>query len=365
MPCTSKAKLTHHRPAATLPPLPLPPPSPSPSPSPSQLPPPPLRPFPPPLLFPTPHSPYPPPLLELGAGEGNATAAAALLHPWRQCQGFEVVEGLHARSAMLADEYNEGAWRGGSGEGGAIGDAVIGDAVAASSAAGFNFSTSIAQNIGFDLADARIRGGEWCRAHKPSFVYAHATCFDDRLMAEMANALVPSLPPGCIVATVSKSMPSPLLQTLEHAVAPLSWGEGTLIFQRRLDEQGLVGSGAFGSGKREAGIGAWSSSEESPGLDHTEALAAVASTGRWWSSVGRAGRRATERPRNRRFHALPPHPPHSATPRPPHPGQPSTTVVPQAASRYSRTWPSTPRTRPSTDSARSSQRRWRCCWRCA
>ena len=118
--------------------------------------------------------------LDLGAGEGNATAAAAFLHPWRHCQGFEIVERLHASSTMLADEFNEGSWRTDS----------VGDAVAASSAIGVNFSTSIAQSIGFELADARSRGAEWCQQHRPSFVYAHATCFDDRLMAEIAAALV-------------------------------------------------------------------------------------------------------------------------------------------------------------------------------
>ena len=63
----------------------------------------------------------------------------------------------------------------------------------------------------------RVRGAEWCNAFQPSFVFAHATCFDDRLMAQLAAAVVPSLPPGCLIASVSKAMPSPLLQTLEHA----------------------------------------------------------------------------------------------------------------------------------------------------
>ena len=102
------------------------------------------------------------------------TVAAALLHPWRRCHGFEVVESLHRHSERLADEYHDSV----AGLGGGHAGAGV-------------TATSVANHISFEHCDARDRAASWCQEHRPTLVFAHATCFGDQLMAEMASALVP------------------------------------------------------------------------------------------------------------------------------------------------------------------------------
>ena len=81
-----------------------------------------------------------------------------------------------------------------------------------------------------------LRTADWTGAR---FVLAHSACFDEGLLATVADRCV-SLPPGALVASVSGRLAAPGLRLLAELPLRASWGDATLfLHQRAGDSDGV------------------------------------------------------------------------------------------------------------------------------
>ena len=133
-------------------------------------------------------------LVDLGSGAGKALVAAALLHPFTECIGVEILEGLHCLATELKKQF----------------DAT-------------NHKTRLTVHRGdiltFDVSVLK----------KADVVIIHCSCFTDHLMTALTKRLATHLKSDAVVATVARSLRSPAFEPLTSFLTTLDGGFDALI----------------------------------------------------------------------------------------------------------------------------------------
>ena len=130
--------------------------------------------------------------------------AAALLAPFLKVVGVEILTGLHGVSLDLLKRWNEEVVP-------AVIPACIGKTPVELICG--DFTT-------MDMSDATV----W---------FANSTCFNDRLMRELAEA-TDSQAVGTFAITFTRSLPSPKWKVLESELHQMSWGGATVFIQQKI-----------------------------------------------------------------------------------------------------------------------------------
>ncbi|ETV92550.1 hypothetical protein H310_13214 [Aphanomyces invadans] len=149
--------------------------------------------------------------LDIGCGSGRPVFAAALLHDFDECVGYEILEGLaHVAMDVAAIWHREKK------------DANLPP---------LKKRTRIV--IHHDDATAV---GDWPSA---DFIFCNSTCFDERLMRAVSKHAIAAVKAGGVVVTATK----PLILETQDAVAAValvstckmqeSWGPATLYIYKR------------------------------------------------------------------------------------------------------------------------------------
>lgn len=145
---------------------------------------------------------------DLGHGTGKAIVAAAILHNFDQCIGFEILEGLFSVSLDMQASYNT------------RGKSKLTDR---------EFDT-FCTFLHADFLD--IKAKDW---RDGDVVFANSTCYDDELMNKIA-ILALGMKKGSFFVTFTKRLPSNDFAVLEHTMERMSWGEATVyIHQKNTD----------------------------------------------------------------------------------------------------------------------------------
>lgn len=136
---------------------------------------------------------------DLGSGTGKAVLYAALTGGMGKAVGIELVRDLYDASETVRERY----------------ETEVRPQMEVPSMIAFHHGDM----FDHDLTDADI-------------VFSHCTCFDDALMARLAQKLE-DLRPNTRVITVTKQLPSAAFEPLGSELLPLGWGEATMFYQRR------------------------------------------------------------------------------------------------------------------------------------
>jgi len=145
---------------------------------------------------------------DLGHGTGKAVVAAAVLHNFDQCIGFEILESLFSISLDMQASYNT------------RGKAKLTDR---------EFDT-FCTFLHADFLD--IKSKDW---RDGDVVFANSTCYDDELMTKIA-ALAVGMKKGAFFVTFTKRLPSNDFAVLEHVMERMSWGEATVYIHQKVTE---------------------------------------------------------------------------------------------------------------------------------
>jgi len=145
---------------------------------------------------------------DLGHGTGKAVTAAAILHNFDQCIGFELLESLFSISLDMQASYNT------------RGKAKLTDR---------EFDT-FCTFLHADFLD--IKAKDW---RDGDVVFANSTCYDDELMNKIAT-LALGMRKGAFFVTFTKRLPSNDFKVLEHTMERMSWGEATVYIHQKQTE---------------------------------------------------------------------------------------------------------------------------------
>lgn len=145
---------------------------------------------------------------DLGSGTGKAVSAAAILHNFDQCTGIEMLEGLYSISLEMLASYNT------------RGKTKLDDR---------EFDTHCSFLCG-DFLDMKIR--DW---RDGDLVFANSTCYDDELMAKIAD-LALGMRKGSFFVSFTKRLACPDFKILEHDMMRMSWGETTVYIMQKMTD---------------------------------------------------------------------------------------------------------------------------------
>lgn len=139
---------------------------------------------------------------DLGSGAGKPCVAAACCFEFKKCVGVECLQALVDASREVADVFRTQN---------PAGPALV-----------------------FHAADCTdLTKHDWTL--EATVVFANSTCFDDHLMAEVADR-ANSLKPGAFVVTLTKRLPSPRFYLCDTQLYQMSWGGATVFIQRKLHD---------------------------------------------------------------------------------------------------------------------------------
>lgn len=140
---------------------------------------------------------------DLGSGTGKGVAAAALLCPFTECRGIELLEGLFSISASIKSKYDE------------------------------NVESLKSQHPDLFPSLGKVEflckdffEYDWSDA---SLIFANSTCFDHEMMRKIGQV---SLQPGTLGISFTKTIPGDNWIVLESIKKNMSWGEATVYIQR-------------------------------------------------------------------------------------------------------------------------------------
>jgi hypothetical protein len=143
-------------------------------------------------------------------GTGKGVLAAAILHPFQQCKGIEILKSLHQISEEMKGKYEE----------------VMPTAV--ESYPDLLKTTEVSFTLGsfFDVpfSDACC-------------FFANSTCFSLEMMRQIADLPIPT---GSIALTLTKNLPGPQWLVLESFRKNMSWGEATVYIHRRVNPEQML-----------------------------------------------------------------------------------------------------------------------------
>ena len=138
---------------------------------------------------------------DLGSGLGKVILFAAMMYPFKECLGIELLENLHQKSVeirqSLSEKYEPDWWDGR--EPSEI-KLIQGDF------------------LQYDTSDVDI-------------LYSCSTCFDEEMMKNISRK-AGFLKPGSRVVTLSKGLTSDKLKLIHEEDFPMSWGKShVFIYQ--------------------------------------------------------------------------------------------------------------------------------------
>jgi|LauGreSuBDMM15SN_2_FD.fasta_scaffold59987_1 SAM-dependent methyltransferase len=145
---------------------------------------------------------------DLGHGTGKAVVAAAILHNFDQCIGFEILEGLFSISLDMQAAYNT------------RGKSKLTDR---------EFDT-FCTFLHADFLDVKAK--DW---RDGDVVFANSTCYDDELMNRIAM-LALGMKRGSFFVTFTKRLPTNDFTVVEHTMERMSWGEATVYIHQKNTE---------------------------------------------------------------------------------------------------------------------------------
>lgn len=153
---------------------------------------------------------------DIGSGTGKPSVAAAVCHPFDLVAGIEILPGLYAISLQLAVRFEE--------QRSSMGAAGTATGVPEGPLA-HNTRLAFACGDGCDFSVYDWRNADVC--------FANSTCFNDALMAKVAEA-AESLKKGAFFITLTKKLPSTSFTVLYQKVFKMSWGGATVFIQQKL-----------------------------------------------------------------------------------------------------------------------------------
>ena len=155
---------------------------------------------------------------DVGSGTGKPSVAAAVCHPFDLVAGVEILPGLYAVSLQLAVRFEEQR----SSMSAAATTAGVPEGLLA-----HNTRLDFACGDGCDFGVYDWRDADVC--------FANSTCFNDALMARVAEA-AQSLKKGAFFITLTKKLPSASFTVLYQKVFKMSWGGATVFIQQKLTD---------------------------------------------------------------------------------------------------------------------------------
>ena len=141
---------------------------------------------------------------DLGAGTGKAVLLAALLPPFWEVRGIEILDELYEKSQEVLERFETGVRP-------HLPEEQIGK---------IHFIKG--DILHHDFSDGDV-------------VLAQTTCFPENLMLDLEEKLE-KLKPGSKVITLSQSLRSPLFEMTHSGKCRMGWGEATVFVHRKLDE---------------------------------------------------------------------------------------------------------------------------------
>jgi hypothetical protein len=144
---------------------------------------------------------------DLGSGTGKAVIAARLACDFSRCLGIEILESLHTQGAMIMNRFNDNYQ-----------DLL---------SAGMHQMAAVFEGsfLSYDWSDGDV-------------VFANSTCYDEKLMADMAR-MARALKPGAFFVTFTKGLNIPdAFEVIERKRYRMSWGPATVFIHRRLNDDG-------------------------------------------------------------------------------------------------------------------------------
>ena len=145
---------------------------------------------------------------DLGHGTGKAVVAAAILHNFDQCIGFEILESLFSLSLDMQAAYNT------------RGKPKLTDR---------EFDT-FCTFLHADFLD--IKAKDW---RDGDIVFANSTCYDDELMTKI-SLLAAGMKKGSFFVSFTKRLPINDFVVLEHTMERMSWGEATIYIHQKVTD---------------------------------------------------------------------------------------------------------------------------------
>ena len=145
---------------------------------------------------------------DLGHGTGKAVVAAAILHNFDQCIGFEILESLFSLSLDMQAAYNT------------RGKPKLTDR---------EFDT-FCTFLHADFLD--IKAKDW---RDGDIVFANSTCYDDELMTKI-SLLAAGMKKGSFFVSFTKRLPINDFVVLEHTMERMSWGEAPIYIHQKVTD---------------------------------------------------------------------------------------------------------------------------------
>ena len=140
---------------------------------------------------------------DLGSGTGKGVVAAALLCPFTECRGVELLESLFSISQSIKSKYDEN--------------------IESIKSQHPDLFPSLAK---LDFLCKDFFEYDWSDA---SLIFANSTCFDHEMMRKIGQVV---LKPGTLGISFTKTIPGDNWIVLESIKKNMSWGEATVYIQR-------------------------------------------------------------------------------------------------------------------------------------
>ena len=151
--------------------------------------------------------------VDAGSGMGKACFAACLLHEFDTIKGYELLKPLHRCANELIERWQE---------------EIMDEAPPEAALTKFHRKAEI------EFANVDFTTENW--AEDADLVFVSSTCFDDDLMANIAEQCE-QMKGGSFVITLTKKLPSDLFEVRDYERHEASWGAAIYyIQQKQLDE---------------------------------------------------------------------------------------------------------------------------------
>ena len=151
--------------------------------------------------------------VDLGSGSGRPVFAAALCHPFDNCVGYEILEGLSEVANNLKNHWE--------------------NEVKAT-------APEYAQSTEFEFVHGDLLEMSWSDA---DVVFMNSTCFDDELLAKI-QPMIDQMQKGTFVITTTKPLKSYLWQVIEKNRFEEAWGAATVFIHTKIRDNDAPEEGA-------------------------------------------------------------------------------------------------------------------------
>ena len=154
--------------------------------------------------------------LDIGSGTGKPVFAAALLRPWKQCIGVEILEPLY----IVSEEINEYVWKTG-----------LPYLLPGMKQPQYRIPIQ-SRKIDIEFLCGDISEKNIVNWKNISVAYACSTCFDDITIDKMATA-ASLMNPGTFLICSSVELDHAAWEPIHSLSANMSWGLATIFIHKR------------------------------------------------------------------------------------------------------------------------------------